>query len=129
MTLEIPSLLMLLGAALMAVAIFAPQRLPAESLALAAGAAFNAWHTLPQAQVIAPDYAEDFVPAAIAPLPELTWPALVDSGAVNVERSVRLAMVEALASLRAPWADEILRRALREETDAGVQAALERACV
>ncbi|GAC1596698.1 MAG: hypothetical protein NVS3B28_28290 [Candidatus Velthaea sp.] len=128
MNLEIPTLLVFLGAALMAIAIFAPKRRPPQALA-ASGPAFNAWHTVPEPQLAAPVFTDDVAPPVVSALPALTWPTLVDPRAVCVDGAARVALVQALAALREPWAEVILRRALAEETDLSVQIALESALV
>ena len=129
MILEIPTLLVLLGAALMTVAIFAPKRRPVELLAGAGPAAFNAWHTLSEPPIAPPSYAEEHVPPAACTGAGLTWPALVDSCALDLDEAARIALILALAALRQPWAQAILQRAIAEETDASVRAALHVALV
>jgi hypothetical protein len=123
----LPTLLALLGTALMAVVIFAPVSASAAHAPAAerysplpfdafAAEAFNAPFHAPEAMPYAETYRE-----------EPAWPALVDPSAAACEPVVRLALVEALTAVRAPWADAILRRALLDETDARVLTALERA--
>jgi hypothetical protein len=115
--LHVPTLLALLGTALMAVVIFAPA--PAVVPRSAASELFS------------PLPFEAFAAAGIVPLPELpppssvVWPTLVDPSAAQCDAGVRLALVDALAAVRTPWADAILRQALGEEPDARVRAAIE----
>ncbi len=123
----LPTLLALLGTALMAVVIFAPapQSAPRASAA-------ERYSPLPFEAFAAEAFAAPFPSAEAMPYAETyreepAWPALVDPSAAACEAVVRLALVEALAAVRAPWADAILRRALLDETDARVRAALERA--
>ena len=52
------------------------------------------------------------------------WPALVDPSAAECDAAARLALVEALRAVRAPWADEILRRARDDEHDETVLEAI-----
>jgi hypothetical protein len=120
LTLHVPTLLALLGTVLMAVVIFAPA--PAPAVAPRAVAS----------ELYSPLPFEAFAAAAVAPLAEPppsvpAWPALVDPSAALCDAGVRLALVEALAAVRTPWADTILRRALDEEPDACVRAAIEAA--
>jgi hypothetical protein len=117
--LHVPTLLALLGTALMAVVIFAP------------APAFAPRSTA--SEVYSPLPFEAFAAAGIVPLPDppplssAVWPALVDPSAAQCDAGVRLALVDALAAVRRPWADAILRRALDEEPDARVRAAIEAA--
>jgi hypothetical protein len=115
LTLHVPTLLALLGTVLMAVVIFAPA--PAVAPRSVAS------------ELYSPLPFEAFAPAGIAPLtdpPPLApaWPALVDPSAALCDAGARLALVDALAAVRAPWADAILHRALDEEPDARVRAAI-----
>ena len=106
-----PMLLALLGTVLMAFVIFAPH---------AAAAATPAAVTSPGRAADACD--EPRAPAA-APL---AWPLLVDPRASACDVGVRLALVDALAAVGRPWAATVLVRALYEEPDAAVRAAIER---
>ena len=58
---------------------------------------------------------------------EPAWPELLDASARACDAAARLALVEALAIVDAPWAAAILRRAQAEELDAEVRAALDAA--
>ena len=55
---------------------------------------------------------------------EAAWPALVDPRASACDAAARLGLVEALASVRTPWSDAILRRACADEPDPEVRAAV-----
>lgn len=125
MTLQIPTLLALFATALMAVAIFAPKR-PAEATlsfappASRAEAEVERWSPSPAAL---PSWS-----IAEPPTPrEPAWPSLVDERAAGCDREARLALVDALATVRAAWADSILSHALADETEASVRVAIERA--
>jgi hypothetical protein len=52
------------------------------------------------------------------------WPALVDPRAAHCDAASRLALADALATVRGPWADAILHRALDDEPDALVRDAI-----
>jgi hypothetical protein len=126
MTLQIPTLLALLGTALMAVAIFAPRRSAAPAMvSFAAPSPAAAARWAPASAVELSD-SPAFEAAALAEPaePELTWPALVDLRAAGCDLSTRLALLDALTSLRGPWADAILARAWAEERDVLVRATL-----
>jgi len=109
LTLQLPTLLALLGTALMAVVIFAPAPSAAKvTVSLAPPAAplpLERWE-VPRAER--------------GP----TWPALVDARAASCDEASRLALVDALVTVRAAWADAILRRALDDEPDALVRDAI-----
>jgi len=132
MTLELPTLLVLLGAALMTLAIFAPKPATREGPVLAADAAFNAWHTLPEhgRDVVHFAYDVPLPTRALEPilsaLPTLRWPLLVDPRATTLDAGARSAMIDALASLREPWAEDVLAHAALEETDPSVRSAIAR---
>ena len=170
LTLQIPTLLALLGTALMAVVIFAPAPADAKvTMSLAPPfapppapsplerwnfrepALLDAWSSPPgdafawpafdapalhgfaihdgdtDTQAREPgrddmhagtDAAGDVSNAAPA------WPTFVDARAGSCDASARLALVDALAMVRAPWADAILHRALDDEPDALVRDAI-----
>lgn len=125
MTLQIPTLLALLGTALMAVAIFAPKRVaatPAVSFAPPLGA--------PPVERWTPPLADDPFPMP-EPIvePRLVerrpgWPQLLDASAVDCDATARLALVDALARLHTPWAEAILTCAEEDEPDELVRAAI-----
>lgn len=111
MTMQVPALLVLVATALMALAIFAPKKPPAPP---------------------ATSYARTFAGQAGRPPAEPrelrpAWPAYVDPCAAGCDAAARLALVDALATVRAPWADAILLRALADEPDGAVRAAAQRA--
>jgi hypothetical protein len=115
LTTHVPTLLALLGTLLMAVVIFAPSP-PITSRPVASAG----YSPLPF---------EAFAPAGVMLLPEPpacapAWPALVDRSAAACDADARIALADALAAVRAPWADAILRRALDDEPDARVRAAI-----
>jgi hypothetical protein len=118
LTMQIPMLLALLATALMAVVIFAPSRVAAP-----AAASF--------APPPAPPATERWEPPAIdAWMPVMTeatapvWPTLIDRRAANCDAVARLGLVEALAAVRTPWSEAVLRRALDDESDRTVHAAV-----
>ena len=92
-----PLLLVLVGTLLMAVVIFAPQ-------------------PEPRAQ-----------PAAVVTIAEPAWPMLVDPRAHGCDVATRLALADALAAARCEWAAGIVARAVDDEPDPRVRAALARA--
>ncbi|MFN2459860.1 MAG: hypothetical protein ABR591_04095 [Candidatus Velthaea sp.] len=101
MTAQLPALLALVGAALMALAVLAP----AKAVSVA-----------------------DPAPAASLPLLEAQrepqWPLLIDPSAAGCGAAARADIVAALAALREPWARVILERAHAEEPDPAVRSAL-----
>jgi len=119
LTLQIPMLLALLGTALMAIVIFAPSRAPAPA---------NVSFAPPPA----PPLAEHWEPwaaveSAVAPVRESHspgWPLLIDRRAENCDAAARLGLVDALAAVRTPWSEAILRHALDEEPDPSVRIAV-----
>ena len=127
LTLQIPTLLALLGTALMAVVIFAPAPVEAKvTMSLAppfmpplAPSSFERWAS---AQ---PDVHDAWsLPPENPPQASPTWPTLLDPRAASCDAAARLALVDALATVRAPWADAILHRALDDEPDALVRDAI-----
>ncbi|HEX3465906.1 MAG TPA: hypothetical protein VHS78_17800 [Candidatus Elarobacter sp.] len=150
LTLHLPMLLALLGTVLMAVVIFAPVPVPAAvTMSFAPPLrpprdhpASQAWTDTPPFESTQSFESESALrwPDTVAmddvrfpvtqPAEETTvsretrWPVLVDPSAFECDASTRLALVGALASVRAPWADEILRRALDDEHDAAVREAI-----
>jgi hypothetical protein len=170
LTLQIPTLLALLGTALMAVVIFAPAPADAKvTMSLAppfapppAPSPLERWNSREPAQLDAwssPPGNSFAWPAFDAPAlhefaihdgdtdtqarepahddmhagtdadrdvsnPAPAWPALVDARAASCDASARLALVDALATVCAPWADAILHRALDDEPDALVHDAI-----
>jgi hypothetical protein len=117
LTTHAPTLLALLGTVLMAIVIFAPATATASAPQPAAP------------ELYSPLPFEAFATSGILPRPEPApyvpaWPALVDRSAVQCDADARLALVGALAAVRAPWADAILRAAFEEESDVRVRAAI-----
>jgi hypothetical protein len=132
LTLHVPMLLALLGTALMAVVIFAPAPVAATVTTSFAPppspppAEF--WHP-PSDTDLFPPFDTDLFPPLDSPAPDSVvpyaqWPALVDSSAAGCDAAARLALVDALVVVRAPWAKAILRRALDDEPDARVRDAI-----
>jgi hypothetical protein len=120
LTLQIPTLLALLGTALMAVVIFAPA-------ANAASVTVSFAPPLAPVERWSPAPADPFATNSAADIfshrsPE--WPALVDPRAAHCDAASRLALADALATVRGPWADAILHRALDDEPDALVRDAI-----
>ena len=124
LTVQLPTLLALLGTALLAVVIFAPKA-PAVPVAAScappsAPPALERW-TPPQQLAELPDLPAPAVervrdlPAAAA------WPGLVEPSAPGCDSDTRLALVDALGALRTPWAAAILERAVRDDPDEAVQ--------
>jgi hypothetical protein len=107
MTMTLPTLLALVGAALMAIAILAPHRLPPPSAYLSAPPEPGQISALPGAGIAEP-----------------SWPQLVDPVATYCNADARRALVDALALLETPWSLAILRQALADETDSAVAAAI-----
>lgn len=154
LTLHVPMLLALLGTALMAVVIFAPTPTGAAvtvSLAPPRSPApaehwsppvehwspppmehwnpppAEHWSTAPVEHETVPPRQHGSPPPAEpppAPSPPPSWPALVDAGAAGCDTAARLALADALAAVRGPWADAILTRALDDETDPVVRDAI-----
>jgi len=129
LTLQTPMLLALLGTALMAVVIFAPSRVAAP-----VGTPFAPPHPPPAVERWEPSPAfEPWEPApgfecaaavATEPLDAPLWPTLIHRRAAGCDPAARLALVEALAAVRSPWSDAILRRALDDELDGSVREAV-----
>lgn len=144
LTAYLPVALAVAGTVLMAVVIFAPVPLPATvTVSFAPPAApprelpfTESW---PGVTPFEPaGYARvalDEVPPPDAAWSDRTalavaaprWPVLVDPSAADCDAATRLALVEALRSVRTSWAEEILRRALDDEHDDTVREAIGRA--
>jgi hypothetical protein len=122
LTMQFPLLLALLATALMAVVIFAPSRIPAVVTASCAPPpappAMERWAPAPDIDLWAP----------LEPVPETTrapaWPTAIDPRAAACDATARLGLVDALATVRTPWSDAILRSALDDEPDSAVRAAV-----
>lgn len=122
LTVQLPTLLALLGTALMAVVIFAPKATAAPVAAScappSAPPALERWSPPPHVSELpaaAPERARDL------PAPPPAWPALLEPGAGGCDRAARLALIDALGAVRTPWAEAILERALRDDPDDAVQ--------
>ncbi len=117
LTLQIPMLLALLATALMAVVIFAPSRTAAPvAMSFApppAPPAMERWEP--------PPWEPTSADAAIRQTP--SWPALVDPRAADCDATARLAIVEALGTIRTRWAQTILSRAAQDDPDEPVRDA------
>jgi hypothetical protein len=138
LTLQIPTLLALLATALMAVVIFAPERVaarPTISFAppLAPAHIEPAPHTRSHLERWEPE-SDSLLDAATAAVPldaatatvaqPPAWPALVDPRATGCDVRVRLALVDALLTVGTPWSRAILQRALDDESDPDVRSAV-----
>jgi hypothetical protein len=125
MTLDIPSLLALLGTALMAVAIFAPKKLPARP-----AVSFAPPLGVPPVERWAPPLADDPLATAQPPGDEIVapaqarWPALLDARSDACDVDARLALVDALARLGTAWSEAILTCAQEDEPDETVREAI-----
>lgn len=97
MTAHLPTLLVLTGTALTAVAIFAPRKLPPPSPAVSA-------------LLLPPD--------AVA-----AWLQNIDPAAFACDRAARIDLVDALTAVGAPWADAILRQVVDDDPDPRVRSA------
>lgn len=126
MTLQIPTLLALLGTALMAVVIFAPKR---ELPAAAAISCAPPTAPPPVERWAPPAVDVDLFAAAFPELPEpvaaATWPTLIDPRAEGCTRETRLGLVDALASVGSAWAETMLHHARDDEPDETVRAAID----
>lgn len=111
MTLTIPTLLAVLGSALMTLAIFAPKR-PSPVLAMPLA------HIERARQSSHANHSQCLTPPT-------RWTLLVDPTERDLGVNARIALITALCALDAPWAWEILLRARLEESDPLVRAALE----
>ena len=110
MVLTVPQLLVMLGAALLTVALFAPRT---------------------QALTLAPPGARSEASATLADTPLITWvrwPALADARAEGLDTARRAALLQTLIAIAEPWCEPILEAALLEEPDESLRA-LARACL
>ncbi|MDQ6942090.1 MAG: hypothetical protein M3169_06185 [Candidatus Eremiobacteraeota bacterium] len=128
LTLQMPMLLALLGTALMAVVIFAPARVAAPVTTSFAPPptppAMESWEPTPAIDSWTPPPAFDsWEPLANESAPP-AWPTLIDRRAATCDVAGRLGLVEALVAVRTPWSEAILRRALDDEPDPEVHAAV-----
>jgi len=110
MTLTIPQLLVMLGAALLAIALFVPRSPQVTSSALPPPAQVS--DRIVAAEVV--NVAEsETVPESAA----LAWPLLIDVHAVALDASARRSLLESLVAIGESWCEPILAAALAEETD------------
>lgn len=125
MTLQVPTLLTLLGAALLAIAIFAPRaaRSVAVSVPTAHAAAVEHWVPPLEDDV---DY-RPFPEPRAANTARPTWPERFDPRAAGSDPAARIELIGALADVHAGWAEVILRAALDDESDPHVRRVLEEA--
>lgn len=115
----LPVVLAVLATLLMAIVIFAPAPVPARV-------------TLSYAPPLAsPQERWEPPPPPFEPLEPSTdrrrepnWPLLLDPRAAGCDAAARLALVEALASVRTAWATELLRGALADESSPAVREAI-----
>jgi hypothetical protein len=116
LTLQMPTLLALVGTLLMAIVIFAPERVAVPKVSFAPPLApppLARWTV-----------SSDELSEPPRTTPAAAWPALVDPRAAGCDVRARLELVDALGTLRAPWARAILQRALDDEPDPAVRAAV-----
>jgi|GEM_PF-3574288 len=129
LTMQIPMLLALLATALMAVVIFAPSRAPAAVMTSCAPppapSATERWEPSPSVEFWEPLPAlERWAQPPPAPPDTPKWPESIDGRAAGCDAAARRALVEALAAIRSPWSEAILRRALDDEPDPVVRKAV-----
>jgi hypothetical protein len=110
----LPALLALIGTGLLAIAIFAPPA-PARPVA----AAFPLRVAVAPVAVTPPANER-----AVERRAEPAWPLAIDARAAGCDATARLALAEALARVRAPWAEAILTGALEDEHDDAVRAVI-----
>ena len=116
MSVGLPTLLALTGTALMAVAIFAPYRLPPPTPIepVLRATEENAVPPAPEAGIS----------ATIAPASGPTWPALIEPAARSCDATARLDLIDGLRTIDSPWSREILIAARAEENDPAVRSAI-----
>ncbi|HYW52540.1 MAG TPA: hypothetical protein VE826_01150 [Dongiaceae bacterium] len=139
LTVQISTLLALLGTVLMAVVIFAPAPAPAKvTTSFAPPFApppppLERWapdadpFAVPSAEAYA-DWTAALRNAAPATEPEPpaypAWPARLHASAACCDAQSRLELVAALSAIRTAWSNEVLRRALEDEPDRIVRDAI-----
>jgi len=115
---ELSSALAVAGTGLAAFAILAPR-----TVALLPAAA-----PAPLSRPRPPSYDEGWPPpfVALGPEPPATarWPAWVDPAATGADLQLRGVLIDALGAARTTWARSILERALDDEPDAALRAAI-----
>jgi len=120
--LAFPALLALLGTALLAFAVLAPDRPPrhAQGDTVSYGPpepiAVERW---------TPPFADEPLLPAQPHVAKARWPEALDARAAGADAATRLQLVDALAAVRGPWALALLERAREDEPDAGVLGAIE----
>jgi hypothetical protein len=134
LTMQIPTLLAVLGTVLMGIVIFAPAPVAARVTTSFAPPLPSQSPEQWRAETFSPLHFDDRAIAddLVAPAGEscepaetiVTWPSLVDPSATGCDAATRLALVDALATVRTGWSDAILRRAWDEEPDELVRDAL-----
>jgi hypothetical protein len=121
--LALPTALALAGTAVAAFAILAPRKVAAAPLPTAgftAPASIGGESWSPMLDLAA---REPFAPAPLA-APLAGWPLLVDPAAAGADAAVRGALVDALGTVEGPWARALLERALDDEPDPALRAAI-----
>lgn len=126
----VPIALALVGTVLMAVVIFAPVPVPATVTISFAPPIVPPYepptYDSPRHEPLAFD-APALNERSVASVgTEPRWPVLVDPAAFACDAATRLELVRALAAVRGPWADAVLRQALEDEPDAAVRNAIVR---
>jgi len=109
MTLTIPQLLVMLGAALLAVALFVPRAPKAATLTARPPIA-------DVDQGVVAEHPAVLANASVPESPAIAWPLLLDAHAVALDASARRSLLESLAAIGEPWCEPILAAALTEET-------------
>jgi len=138
MSLQIPTLLALLGTALMAIVIFAPRRPEVVATATVSYAPplapppVERWAPPPAdedlfAYVPEPEFAPAAESQSPAPVARILWPELVDPAAQDATSQTREQLAEALGTVRTPWALAVLERARDEEPEPSVRAIIDAA--
>jgi hypothetical protein len=121
--LALPTALALTGTAITAFAILAPRKLPAVPLPAAGLAASATIGGEPWSPMLDLAAMEPVVPPRRAE-PIAAWPLLVDPAAAGADAAVRGALLEALGTVERPWARALLERALDDEPDPALRAAI-----
>lgn len=113
MSLTVPQLLVMLGAALLAIALFVPRaRIEPTLPPVVVGASLlTSAQTSPQIEVGS----------------AASWPLLVDADAHALDRDARRALIETLDAIGEAWCEPLLRAACAEERDEELAALARRA--
>lgn len=56
--------------------------------------------------------------------PQAPWPLRIDDSAVDLDREAKIALIEHMGLIGAPWCEEILKQADTEEDDSTVRRAI-----